>query len=126
MSQTPPLNGVDFVSAERLPYGTAVCCDRGVGKQPGVIWEEGITLTTHTIDESTSDLPSGLSKPAQRALAAAGYKRLAQFTTVSEADLLQLHGMGPKALEMIRSALRARGQSFAESAAKDAVRDRSS
>lgn len=64
-------------------------------------------------DEPASDLPTGLSKPAQRALASAGYVRRAQFTTLSEADILQLHGMGPKALEMIRRALAARGQSFA-------------
>ena len=35
-------------------------------------------------DEPESDLPAGLSKPARRALAAAGYARLEQFTAVSE------------------------------------------
>jgi hypothetical protein len=60
-----------------------------------------------------SDLPSGLSKPARRALAGAGYVRLEQFTEVSEAEVLRLHGMGPKALELIRRALAARGESFA-------------
>lgn len=59
-----------------------------------------------------SDLPTGLAKPAQRALAAAGYLRLEQFTKLSEADVLQLHGMGPKALDLIRRALMAQGLSF--------------
>jgi hypothetical protein len=59
-----------------------------------------------------SDLPTGLAKPAQRALAAAGYLRLEQFTKLSEDDVLQLHGMGPKALELIRRALMAQGLSF--------------
>jgi hypothetical protein len=65
-------------------------------------------------DEGESDLTTSLAKPAQRALAGAGYVRLEQLTRVSEAQLLQLHGMGPKALEQIRRALAAKGQSFAD------------
>jgi hypothetical protein len=79
----------------------------------------------HSTNEPASDLPSGLSKPAQRALAAAGYVHLEQCTTVSERDLLRLHGMGPKALEMIRSALHATGRSFAGGSMMDASTDRS-
>lgn len=60
-----------------------------------------------------SDLPGGLGKPARRALVGAGYTRLEQFTHVSEAEVSGLHGMGPKALEQIRSALSERGLSFA-------------
>jgi hypothetical protein len=59
-------------------------------------------------------LPSGLAKPAQRALAAAGYTNLDQLTLVSEADLARLHGMGPKAIEQLRQALAAEGLCFAE------------
>lgn len=33
---------------------------------------------------------------------------------VKEADLQRLHGMGPKAIGLIRSALNAKGQSFAD------------
>ncbi|MCD9025783.1 DNA-binding protein [Cohnella silvisoli] len=68
------------------------------------------------INESNleSDLPTGISKPAQRALAGAGYSRLEQFTTISEAEVLKLHGMGPKALGLIRQALADKGLSFAE------------
>lgn len=65
-------------------------------------------------DEPESDLPSGLGKPARRALIGAGYVRLEQFTTVGEADVLRLHGMELKALDLIRRALAARGQSFAD------------
>jgi deazaflavin-dependent oxidoreductase (nitroreductase family) len=65
-------------------------------------------------DQPASDLPNGLGKPAQRALIAAGYTRLDQFTTIKEADLLKLHGLGPKAIGLIRSALKAKGQSFAD------------
>jgi hypothetical protein len=64
-------------------------------------------------DQPESDLPSGLSKPAQRALAGAGYQRLEQLAEISEADLKKLHGMGPKAIGQLRDALGAKGLSFA-------------
>jgi DNA repair protein RadC len=59
-----------------------------------------------------SDLPK-LAQPAQRTLAAAGYTQLEQLTKVSEAELKELHGMGPKAIEQLRRALTAKGLSFA-------------
>jgi hypothetical protein len=65
-------------------------------------------------DQQKSDLPAGLSKPALRALAAAGYLRLEQFTRLSEAEVHKLHGMGPKALDLIRRSLAAEGKSFRE------------
>jgi hypothetical protein len=55
-----------------------------------------------------------LAKPARQALASAGYTRLEQFTTVSEAEVQRLHGTGPKARDQIRRALAAKGQSFAD------------
>jgi hypothetical protein len=62
-------------------------------------------------DESHA-FPHGLAQPALRALAAAGYTRLDQLTAVREADLLKLHGMGPKAIRILREALMAKGRSF--------------
>jgi DNA-directed RNA polymerase alpha subunit len=67
-----------------------------------------------TYDTPESDLPPKLGKPAQRALAAAGYVRLEQLTSVSEAELLKLHGMGPKAIGQLREALAAKGLTFGE------------
>ena len=64
--------------------------------------------------QQESDLPTELSNPARRALVGAGYVRLEQFTRLSEAEVLRLHGMGPKGGEMIRRALDAKGLSFAE------------
>jgi hypothetical protein len=60
------------------------------------------------------DFPKGLAQPAIRALIGAGYMRLDQLIAVKEADLLKLHGMGPRAIGLIRSALADRGQSFAD------------
>jgi hypothetical protein len=60
----------------------------------------------------TSDFPAGLSQPALRALDAAGYKTLKQLTKVTEADLLKLHGMGPKGTRILRAALQEKGMDF--------------
>ena len=58
-----------------------------------------------------SELPK-LAAPAQRALNSAGITHLKQLTKVSEAELGQLHGMGPKALGILRETLQAKGWSF--------------
>jgi hypothetical protein len=64
-------------------------------------------------EQQESDLPIKLAKPAQRALAGAGVQRLEQLTKLSEAEVKQLHGIGPHALVQLRRALAAKGLSFA-------------
>ena len=63
-------------------------------------------------DPPESDLPRGLAQPARRALAA-GVQRLAQLTALREAEVKQLHGIGPNALAQLRRALAAHDLSFA-------------
>jgi hypothetical protein len=70
-------------------------------------------LSNEPVGNEESDLPAKLSKPAWRALTGAGYFRLEQLTTVSAAELLKLHGMGPKALGQLRHALEERGLALA-------------
>lgn len=59
-----------------------------------------------------SDLPPKLAAPAHRALARAGIVRLEQLTEFSEAEIMQLHGVGSKGLDLLRHALAAKGLSF--------------
>lgn len=70
-------------------------------------------MTQSSPVEPNYDIPSGIGKPALRALTAAGYTRLDQLSAVTEADLQQLHGVGPKAIDVIRSAFSAHGLAFA-------------
>lgn len=70
--------------------------------------------TKPAADTTADGFPDGIAQPARRALAAAGYARLEQLTQVRKSDLLQLHGMGPKAISQLTAALAARGQSFAD------------
>jgi hypothetical protein len=68
---------------------------------------------TSNLTNDAGDLPAKLASPARRALDAAGYTRLAQLAGISSAELLQLHGMGPKALRQLREAMAAKGLAFA-------------
>lgn len=55
------------------------------------------------------NFPKGIAKPALRALFAAGFTTLEQLTTVSENELLGLHGLGPNAVRKIRDGLHEKG-----------------
>lgn len=61
--------------------------------------------------QDNNDFPK-IGAPAVRALEAAGYTSLKQLTKVTEAELAQLHGMGPKALRILGETLNAKGWSF--------------
>ena len=63
-------------------------------------------------DAPRTALPK-IGQPATRALANAGYTRLEQLTAVTPADLLALHGVGPRAIQLLREALTAQGLHFA-------------
>ena len=54
--------------------------------------------------------PPGISGPALRALNGAGVRSLADLARWTEADLAALHGMGPKALGILKVALKAEGR----------------
>ena len=74
---------------------------------------EEMNMNTKTRDEPETDLPRHIGRPATGALATAGYTRLEQLTKVTEAELLKLHGVGPKAIRILRETLEAKGLSFA-------------
>ena len=57
-------------------------------------------------------LPRGIGRPATGALAEAGYTRLEQLAGLPERDVAGLHGVGPKAVRILREALAEHGLSF--------------
>ena len=71
-------------------------------------------MVTKRPGRSESDLPAKLSQPAQRALASAGIQNLKQLTKFSEAEIKELHGIGPNTIKQLHAALAAKGYSFAE------------
>jgi len=50
------------------------------------------------------DLPAAVGRPATRALAGAGLTTLADVAARSDAELLALHGVGPRAVRILREA----------------------
>ena len=61
------------------------------------------------VDEPIAQLP-GVGRVAARALAERGITTLAQVASLTEVELLAVHGVGPKAARIVREALEARGK----------------
>jgi len=57
---------------------------------------------------------AGLAAPARRALQGAGLTTLAKLAKMREAEIAELHGMGPNALGKLRASLKKAGLSFRE------------
>jgi predicted flap endonuclease-1-like 5' DNA nuclease len=66
----------------------------------------------------TSELTARIGKVARRELALNGYTRYEQLTQVTAAQLLAIHGVGPKAIQILEEELAARGQAFQRSRPK--------
>ena len=60
----------------------------------------------------TNHFLSLLAAPARRALENKGIKTLKQLAEFSEADILELHGMGKNSIPKLRSALEAECLAF--------------
>lgn len=69
-------------------------------------------MAKKSVPVSPGDFPK-LAQPALRALHGAGYTSLQQLRNVTESSLMQLHGMGPNAMAVIKAALEAQGWSLA-------------
>jgi len=65
---------------------------------------------TEKTHPNAASFPQGIGGPALRALAGAGIRSMTDLSRWTEADLSRLHGMGPKALEVLKSALAAKGR----------------
>ncbi|AYY12584.1 hypothetical protein EF847_07570 [Actinobacteria bacterium YIM 96077] len=59
-----------------------------------------------------SELPAGIGKVATRALAVAGLTTLDQIAACTKAELLALHGVGPKAVRILADTLADQGMSL--------------
>jgi hypothetical protein len=93
----------DFLGTADLPDLTSS------GRQP-----EGIKMATQDAAEPT-EFPPRMGKVARRELALNGYTRYDQLTSVTTAELLKIHGVGPKAIRILEEELQARDLSFASS-----------
>ncbi|MCI1020143.1 hypothetical protein HWD99_16065 [Microbacterium sp. C5A9] len=60
-----------------------------------------------------SELPASMGTVSRRELALQGLTRLDQFDGASEKQLLSIHGVGPKAIRILRDHLEAAGKELA-------------
>lgn len=68
-------------------------------------------MSTRDLPEQIGDLPK-IGRPAASALLSIGVSTLGQVAAMSEAELLALHGVGPRAVRILREALQAAGSGF--------------
>lgn len=61
----------------------------------------------------TTEFPSRMGKVAPRELAVNGITTFEQLTTMTPQELLKIHGVGPKAIRILREELAERGLRFA-------------
>lgn len=71
-----------------------------------------MTRPTESTHPNRAAFPAGLSGPALRALDAVGARSMDDLSRWTEAELLALHGMGPKVVRILRDALAASGRRF--------------
>ena len=60
------------------------------------------------------ELPPSIGKVAARELRLHGFTTLPALTAASERELLDIHGVGPKAIRILREQLDGRGLRFRE------------
>lgn len=59
--------------------------------------------------EPVDHFPVGTGRPASGAFFQAGYRSLEELAGASESELASLHGVGPKALRVVKAALEEQG-----------------
>ena len=59
-----------------------------------------------------TEYPPSIGRTARRALALDGYTTYRQLTRVTAAELLRIHGVGPKAIRILTDELASRGLAF--------------
>lgn len=60
-----------------------------------------------------SDFQKILAKPGQRALAGIGIENFEQLTKFTEAEIMELHGIGKNGMNLLQIGLAEKGLSFA-------------
>lgn len=108
--------GEQVVAGERELY---VHYPEGMGRSKlklpaalGPVTARNMNTVRKLVELATRDLPTGLGKPAERALAAAGITSLEQLAGLPRSRVEAWHGMGPKAVGLLRAALEERGLAF--------------
>lgn len=74
--------------------------------------EKRLKKTAATPKNTSQAFPDGLAAPARRALVGAKIGNLSHLAKITEKQLKDLHGMGPKAISLLKDAMRKQGLKF--------------
>jgi hypothetical protein len=72
-----------------------------------------LTYAIPTTDLRT-EFPPRMGKVSRRELALAGFTRFEELTKTTPKELLAIHGVGKKAIDILREELGSRGMTFAD------------
>lgn len=99
-----------------LHIAGGICLNKGMGHERCQQKAASAKLNTRAMSSAAERTEfkniKGMGEPARRALAAAGLTHLEQLADVSECDLKRLHGVGPKAMGILKTELSARSLNF--------------
>ncbi|QBE47956.1 hypothetical protein [Leucobacter triazinivorans] len=70
-------------------------------------------MSTRDLPEQIGDLPR-IGRPANSALLSIGVSTLREVSEMRRSELLALHGVGPKAVRILETALAEAGLAFSE------------
>ncbi|MEP6763084.1 MAG: DNA-binding protein [Gemmatimonadaceae bacterium] len=73
---------------------------------------KGVAPQVTKSDTPKPSFPEGVAQPAIRALNSVGVSTVEALAKHREIDIADLHGMGPKAMGLLKEALKEKGKSF--------------
>ncbi|MHC5260477.1 MmcQ/YjbR family DNA-binding protein [Streptomyces sp. UC4497] len=105
--------GAEAVLRSGAPIGVRLALADVNGKDLNALvraaWSNRAPKRLAAAAEATGDLPAAIGRPATRALLGAGIDTLERVARHSEAELLALHGVGPKAVRVLKEELADKG-----------------
>jgi hypothetical protein len=100
-----PLGGINGMQSNALVYRA------WLARAPKKLARVESSAATADVG-SVGDLPASIGRPATRALAGAGLSTLKLLSTWTKAAVLDLHGVGPKAVDLLERAMAEQGLDF--------------
>ena len=115
LAQALDAHAADFQAAPRLSTIIKSVASRRRSRRCELVGNADLKRKVDADAASIRDsFPKGVSRPALRALHAAGYRNLRQLAKATEQQIADLHGMGPKAMHLLRAGLKANRLRFKE------------
>ncbi|MGW2345723.1 MmcQ/YjbR family DNA-binding protein [Streptomyces sp. NPDC001661] len=105
--------GAEPVLRSGAPIGVRIALAEVNGKDLNALvraaWSNRAPKRLVAAQDTAAELPAAIGRPATRALLGAGLDTLERVARHTEAELLALHGVGPKAVRVLKEELAGKG-----------------